>query len=200
MKFTQLGDERFKKHYYLISLTILTLTILMVFQNCAPVVEEAAFSSLNNLPFAYDSKADAVGYMSCNRTDTGANQNNYFSIKVSANTSAGGVRLAQGFVSATSGLSPITRQQLLAEGDLNGKAHLSLSIRPRVGGYNQMLRYNPNAVENFEYDNMLANLSSAAVAGPLTQLEASSPGARVQFFSGIQNRSNSKKIVTKFMN
>lgn len=108
-----------------IAILIFAFSLIPIFQNCgAPVSEkeEAGFQD-----FAYSSKADTLGYMSCSNVRS-PNPSAYFTFRLGAYKD-GGLRLKDEFHNATAKMTTNKKVRFLTAGKKNRDIQMQLAIR-----------------------------------------------------------------------
>ena len=168
----------------------LGLVILLTFQNCSSPVDESATdnSSLSyeeSLPFAYTFKPDTIAHMSCSRVPNGFEPRAYFSYKVMAATSAGGIGVSPEFLLATKNYSADQKREAFGNSKLNANSFLQLSIR-KINDY-QAIYGASQARLGYDLDGMLgAELASPKIAAHLATMQTGE--VRKYFPSDLDNR------------
>ncbi|MEK6553740.1 MAG: hypothetical protein AABZ31_00740, partial [Bdellovibrionota bacterium] len=154
--------------------------ILLSFQNCAGemAADNSDLSSLGtSLPFAYDSKVDHVGYMSCSIMPAGFDTNAFFTFKVGAYETSGGLRISDAARAQTSKLTPALVAETLALSPINAGVLQQISVRS-----NANLQQYFTVVGGSNVGNFATSLSDTNITTVLAGLAA---GARANNFPGL---------------
>lgn len=179
-------DKIKMKHF----LFVLGLCLPLVYQNCAQSPENAdelnsATAYKSGLPFAFDTKVDTIGYMSCSDISSDVNPRAYFSFRVGAyNPATGGLSVTQDFINQTTYYSNTDRGRALAESARNSATLLSLSIR-KATDLQSLWTNGDVAVPGEDLDAMLPVLESDQIAGPVA---AGKAGVRINYFPGAGDK------------
>jgi hypothetical protein len=164
-------------------LASLLVAILFVFQNCAqPLSNEDQLASVAAAaPFAFDTQVDTVAHLSCGymtNYDTSA----FFTFRAGAFDDGSGLRLREPFITATGGLTPARRMEVLQSSAANKDLFFQLGIRYADNPDDLFAFNNFNGV-GYAFDNFPLGLTSSAVAGTLPQQIGST-----QRFNRFQNQ------------
>jgi hypothetical protein len=120
-----------KKVRIALSLGLLVASILLGFQNCMEMPEDAALESSKDIPFPYEVKMDTVGYMSCTAMST-PEPNAYFTMRIGALRDGSGISYTQTFINDVSANNHGFgyAQELLTQAPYQD-LRLQMSVRPR---------------------------------------------------------------------
>jgi hypothetical protein len=124
---------------------------LFTFQNCSQPLtssfNDMMLTAQSGLPFAYKTRMDTIGYMSCSLLGSSYDDSAFFTFRAGAYRTDGtsGIGLTDTFIAATQAYTFETRQAAFANSDQNSGAMPQLAIR-QLGSYQNVLSGNGTAV------------------------------------------------------
>lgn len=144
--------KSFKKVFWTLAFGFSTI---MLFQNCSDLnnadvisITDVEQQLLENLPFAFESTIDQMGYMSCSG-QAATSDPKIFTLKAGAFSSGSGIRLKSNYLSQISHLSAETQHKSLALSSRNIETGAVLSIRER-NNLQVYLAFNQNGEKSID--------------------------------------------------
>lgn len=176
-----------------IALLVGAVGSVTLFQNCTAPAEVDNDSMLkqeaDKLDFAYDTKLNQIGYMSCANLAAGTYDSSaYFSYRAGAydnnatlglSTDNAGIKLKDEFFQAVRSRSLDMKWGILSESAANKSTIPQLAIRG-IGNLQSVQTSAGTAVANQDYQNMLEELGVSGISKQLVQLE---DGKRMKYLT-----------------